>query len=73
MMKKIFKSRKALVASLLVGVMTIGGMTAYFTDTESVVNEFTVGKISIKLTEPGWNPENGIDITPLKEVTEVKK
>lgn len=48
--------------------MTIGGMTAYFTDTESVVNEFTVGKISIKLTEPRWNPENGKDITPLKEV-----
>lgn len=37
---------KALVLGL-VGVMTIGGIAAYFTDGDTQTNTFTVGKISL--------------------------
>lgn len=39
---------KALVLGL-VGVMTIGGIAAYFTDGDTQTNTFTVGKISLDL------------------------
>lgn len=39
---------------------------AYFTDADTATNEFTVGKISIDLTEPGWTPPE--DITPNQEI-----
>lgn len=43
-------------------VAAVGGITAYFTDTEEKVNNFTVGKIEIDLQEPEWDKkpdENG--------------
>lgn len=56
---------KALVLGL-VGVMTIGGIAAYFTDGDTQTNTFTVGKISLDLQEPNWEPPK--DITPNQEI-----
>lgn len=60
------KVAKATAVCALAGVMLIGGAMAYFTDADTATNEFTVGKISIDLTEPGWIPPE--DITPNQEI-----
>lgn len=60
------KVAKATAVCALAGVMLIGGAMAYFTDADTATNEFTVGKISIDLTEPGWTPPE--DITPNQEI-----
>lgn len=52
-----------LVVALL-AVAIVGGTMAYFTDTESATNVFTVGSIDIELTEPNWNPNVKPDIVP---------
>lgn len=54
----------AMLACALIAVTAIGGVLAYFTDAESTVNTFTVGKISLELREPGWNPEEGENLIP---------
>lgn len=46
------------MASCLAGVMAIGGIMAYFTDADTATNVFTVGKVSLDLIEPNWDPEN---------------
>ena len=56
---------KIVVAGALVGCMTIGAISAYFTDADTATNTFTVGKVSIDLQEPGWVPPS--DITPEQE------
>lgn len=61
------KLAKAAAVCSLAGVMLIGGAMAYFTDADTATNEFTVGKISIDLKEPGWTPPK--DITPNQEIT----
>lgn len=46
----------ALAASM--AVLAVGGSSlAYFTDTDSADNVFTVGNIDVVLTEPNWNAE----------------
>lgn len=56
----------------LAGAVALGGAailtTAYLTDQEKVVNEFTVGKVDIDLTEPEWNPEEHTKIQPTEEI-----
>lgn len=42
-----------LVLALMV-TLCIGGSLAYFTDTKAKDNVFTVGNVSIELTEPNW-------------------
>lgn len=62
--------RKGLLATLLAMLVTIAGISAYFTDSETVTNTFTVGKIDVKLTEPSWEalPDtNGNDIPDVAE------
>ena len=38
----------------LVAVAIVGGSLAYFTDTKEATNTFTVGNVSIDLTEENW-------------------
>ena len=60
---------KTLVLALaLAGVLAIGGIAAYFTDADTVTNTFTTGKISLKLLEPAWNPEQAQNITPMQKI-----
>ncbi len=68
MSKRNLKTMKCVtVIMALVGCLTIGGISAYFTDADTATNKFTVGKISLDLVEPDWNgPEE--DVTPLQEI-----
>lgn len=60
--------RKIIPAVIAAGVLIIGGTSAYLTDRDSVVNEFTVGKVSIDLQEPSWNPDDHTEMVPLDEI-----
>lgn len=51
-MKNKKQIRNLALATAMVGVLAFGGISAYFTDNASKTNEFTVGKISLNLTEP---------------------
>lgn len=66
MKKKIIK--RLFFAGGLSAALCIGSMMAYFTDTDAAGNTFTVGKISLDLQEPNWDPGNGQGLTPGKEV-----
>lgn len=49
--------KKIIAAALAISMMTtlaIGMTLAYFTDTQTAKNTFTVGNVKIELTEPGW-------------------
>lgn len=52
----------------LIGTLSAGGIMAYFTDADTAVNEFTVGKIELDLQEPDWDPDTGKNITPMETV-----
>lgn len=56
--------KAAVLAFAMIAVMMIGGISAYFTDGDTTTNTFTVGKISLDLQEPNWNPDDAEDITP---------
>lgn len=58
-----------ILTAAIVCVMAAGGIMAYFTDEESVSNTFTVGKISLEIQEPNWNPDEAKDITPMKNIS----
>ncbi len=60
--------RAAVLAAALAGCMMIGGIAAYFTDADTATNTFTVGKVSLDLMEPTWDPDNARDITPLETI-----
>lgn len=50
------------------GLLVLGGTSAYLTDYEQAVNEFTVGKVEINLTEPEWKPEENQRIVPSQNI-----
>lgn len=57
--------KKKIMALCLVAILAltaIGGATlAYFTDTDNAANTFTVGNVSIDLTEPQWDAAGSQD------------
>lgn len=60
--KKIF----AVAIILLVIVLGIGGIIAYFTDKKDVTNTFTLGNVKITLTEPNYDTVEAAKVTPNK-------
>lgn len=69
MLEKIKENkRNLLLVAVIMVIMAIGAASAYFTDTDSKVNSFTVGNVSVTLEEPNWKPDNGQNITPNKEI-----
>ena len=63
------KKKSIALAIILLLILLIGGMLAYFTDTDTKTNEFTLGDdVEISLTET-WNAEDGIGFYPGAEVT----
>ncbi len=48
------KKKIIIAAAVLLAVFLIGGVVAYFTDTDSATNTFTVGNVEIEVLEPGW-------------------
>lgn len=59
------KLKTTILVGAMAGVVAVGGIMAYFTDGDTATNTFTVGKISIDLQEPDWEPPE--DITPEQE------
>ena len=63
------KRKTMAVAIVLALVLLIGGMIAYFTDTDEATNEFTLGdEVDISLSET-WTPADGLGIHPWAVVT----
>ena len=60
-MKEKKKWKICVIVGLLVALTTIGGVSAYFTDTDTSVTTFTVGKIEIDLQEPEWEAKEDTD------------
>ena len=74
------KKKKTILAALvLLLVVAVGGAIAYFTDTDTKTNTFTIGNVDISLTEDGWNaladannndiPDVAEDMMPGESVT----
>lgn len=61
------KIRMITVATAMAAALAAGGIMAYFTDGDTATNTFTVGKVSIDLQEPNWDPDNATDLTPEEE------
>ncbi len=55
--------KKILSIALVVAMIAVvaAGSLAYFTDNDSAENVFTVGNVSIDLTEPNWDESGSID------------
>lgn len=50
--------RKLMTSALIIAMLAVlvaGASLAYFTDTDSATNTFTVGGVDITLTEPAWD------------------
>ena len=72
------KKKTVLAAIILLLMFVVGGAIAYFTDTDTKTNIFTIGSVDITLTEPGWNltdannndiPDAAEDLMPGESVT----
>lgn len=65
-------SRKRLIitAIVLVLILVIGGILAYFTDSETKTNKFKLGDVNIEVTEEDWPGEGDtpVGIEPNMEV-----
>ena len=48
------KKKTIIAAIVLLLVAVVGGAIAYFTDTDTKTNTFTIGNVDITLTEPSW-------------------
>lgn len=60
---------KAIVAGGLACALGVGGMLAFFVDTDIATNAFKIGKdLDIEVVEPQWNPENAKDLVPTQSV-----
>lgn len=67
--EKLKKNVKPIViAGAAVACLGIAGVAAYFTDSETLTNTFTVGKVDITPSEPSWPETPPEDIVPNQEV-----
>ena len=58
------KKKSIAVSIFLLLVLLVGGMLAYFTDTDTKTNIITLGdNIEISVTET-WNPDDGLGLHP---------
>lgn len=60
------KTKLSIIALTLVACLMVAGISAYFTDADTTTNTFTVGKISLDLQEPDWDPP--VDILPEQDI-----
>lgn len=73
------KKKTIIAAVVLLAVLVVGGAIAYFTDTDTKTNTFTIGNVDISLTEDGWDaladannndiPDVAEDMMPGESVT----
>ena len=69
-MNKTKKWKLCVLAGMLVALTAIGGVAAYFTDTDTSVTTFTVGKIEIDLQEPQWEAKEDVDANGIPDEAE---
>lgn len=70
------RKRLVLTAIVLVLILAIGGILAYFTDVQTKTNRFKTGEVKIEVTEPSWpgnptnpgDPETEVPVTPNQEI-----
>lgn len=67
------KKKTIIAAVVLILVYMIGGAIAYFTDTDSVTNTFTIGNVDIEVLEPNWDSTNAENLMPGDTVTKDPK
>lgn len=53
--------KKLTLGLALVGAVGLAGVSAYFSDTDSATNTFTIGKVSQQLQEPSWVAQENIE------------
>ncbi len=58
------KNKTILASIVLLSVLVVGGLVAFFTDTKSTTNTFTIGSVTITLTEPNWVANNAQNVMP---------
>lgn len=61
------KIKTSVTAVSMIGVLMIGSAMAYFADGDTTTNTFTVGKVSMDLRTPNWDPSDVTMITPQEE------
>ena len=60
---------KALIIGGCTAALVAGGSLAYFTDFDSVQNNFQVAdSLDIQVVEPNWDPDNAVGLAPLAKV-----
>lgn len=67
-MKQANKKLAAAAACGLIAAVGVGASAAYLTDGEAAVNTFTVGKVTVDLSEPGYTPEDDVPRVPNQEI-----
>ncbi|MDO5551456.1 MAG: SipW-dependent-type signal peptide-containing protein [Lachnospiraceae bacterium] len=67
-MKKRNKKLVAMAACGMIAVVSAGASAAYLTDGETTTNTFTVGKVTIDLSEPNYTPEDDVPRVPNQEI-----
>jgi predicted ribosomally synthesized peptide with SipW-like signal peptide len=53
-----------MAAVVVCATLIVGGTLAYFTSTDSATNEFTIGNVTIDLTEPNWDSSAASNLVP---------
>lgn len=64
------KTKNVVMALTLAALLLVGGVFAYLTDTDTQTNTFTMGEVTIDLTEPTWDThpdENGDGVPDIAE------
>ena len=67
------RKRLVLTAIVLVLILAIGGILAYFTDVQTKTNRFKTGEVKIEVTEPSFpgdpdDPTSKVPVTPNQEI-----
>ncbi len=62
------RKKTIIAAVVLMLVLLVGGLIAYFTDTKSAENTFTIGSVKILLEENSWDETAAEDMMPLQSV-----
>ena len=54
--------KKVMIAAIVLAlVLSIGGVLAYFSDSDTATNTFTVGNVGIEVSEPTWDSTGSTD------------
>ena len=68
------EKRKTIMAAIvLLLIFFIGGAIAYFTDTKTVTNTFTIGNVEIEVLETNWVAANAQNLMPGQTVSKNPK